>query len=280
MKWTGTKEIKVFVGRWIDENLSWLRDKTIIDVPAGNGFSSRLLKNAGSQVLAFDLFPEFFKEKGIDCHYADLGERIPLADGSVDGVLCQEGIEHVSDQIKAFQEFNRVLKTGGRLIVTTPNYSNLRSRLSYFLTESEYFGKIPAPNEFDSLWFTGAQGAAAPKIYFGHVFLLGMQRLRLFAKISGFRISEVYPTRVNNTALLLFPFAYPFIVLFNLQAYFRMKRKHGPAAAGAAWEVFRLGVSPSLLLDSHLFVVLEKTSDLVSCQKSLYRETAAETFVT
>lgn len=86
------------------------------------------------------------------CIKADLGKEIKLSNGTVDWVICQEGIEHLPNQIYLFSELNRVLKNNGRLIITTPNYSNLRAKVSHFLTESELYNKLMPPNEYDSVW--------------------------------------------------------------------------------------------------------------------------------
>jgi SAM-dependent methyltransferase len=43
-----------------------------------------------------------------------------MADGSADLVLCTEVLEHVSETERAFGELTRVLKPGGRMIVTIP----------------------------------------------------------------------------------------------------------------------------------------------------------------
>jgi len=45
---------------------------------------------------------------------------IPLPDESFDSILCSEVIEHVPDPILAIQELARLLKPGGKLIVTAP----------------------------------------------------------------------------------------------------------------------------------------------------------------
>jgi SAM-dependent methyltransferase len=50
---------------------------------------------------------------------ADLG-RLPLPDGSVDGILCEMVLEHVPDARGAIREFLRVLRPGGRLYVAVP----------------------------------------------------------------------------------------------------------------------------------------------------------------
>lgn len=45
---------------------------------------------------------------------------IPEADGSFDVILCSEVLEHLPDALKALDEFARLLKPGGKLILTAP----------------------------------------------------------------------------------------------------------------------------------------------------------------
>ena len=45
---------------------------------------------------------------------------IPVEDGSFDNVLCTEVVEHIPHPIEAIREFSRILKHGGRLILTAP----------------------------------------------------------------------------------------------------------------------------------------------------------------
>jgi ubiquinone/menaquinone biosynthesis C-methylase UbiE len=52
-----------------------------------------------------DLFPEYFNVEGLTCLRVNVMEGIPLESNSVDCVICQEGIEHFSDQLKVFKEF-------------------------------------------------------------------------------------------------------------------------------------------------------------------------------
>lgn len=257
MYFLGTKDIKAYVAKWIYETSAQLSGKIVVDVPAGNGVSTEQLHKAGASTIALDLFPDFFRVDGLNCLKADLSETLPLSSESADFVLCQEGIEHVSDQLKCFRELSRVLKVGGKLLVTTPNYSGLRSRVSYLLNESELMGKIMPPNEVDSVWFS--EGGDS-KMYFGHINLIGIQKLRLFGVLSGLKIKKIHPNRVNYTALMMFPFLYPFIVYFSWSAFRRLKRKKGPAAAAKVKECFDLAISPQVLLEGHLMVEFEKVS--------------------
>ncbi len=158
-------------------------------------------------------------------------DGLPAPDAFADFLICQEGIEHFSDQYRALKEFNRVLKMGGSLIITTPNYSNLQSRLSYFLFETEYLLKKMPPNEIDSVWMSDASDR---ELYLGHYFLLGIQRLRGLAKLCGFRIKDIIFTQASNTSVALLPFAYP-LLLFTAWWTYRnhFRRNVLPLTAGA-----------------------------------------------
>jgi SAM-dependent methyltransferase len=257
----GTREIKVHVERLLRRRAGDLEGRVVIDVPAGSGHSSRILQELGAEVRPLDLFPEFFKVPGLKCEKADLAAALPVADRSADWILFQEGIEHLPDQLQPLREMNRALKPGGTLIVTTPNYSNLRARLSYFLNESEYFKYMP-PNEVESVWMAHAE---TEQLYFGHVFNIGIQKLRTLGRFAGFEIARVHPTRISATALLLWVFSYPVILLANLLAYRRALRA-GPAGArtgkrGPFEEQLRLGISPGILCAGHLIVEFTKVME-------------------
>jgi len=50
---------------------------------------------------------------------------IPAPDGSFDAVLCSEVLEHVPEPTLALDEFSRLLRVGGVLILTAPFASNV-----------------------------------------------------------------------------------------------------------------------------------------------------------
>jgi predicted SAM-dependent methyltransferase len=55
-------------------------------------------------------------------------EMIPLADESVDFILCGEVIEHFDiDPMFVLIEFNRILKASGKMLITTPNCCSARN---------------------------------------------------------------------------------------------------------------------------------------------------------
>ena len=133
------------------------------------------------------------------------------------------------------------------------------------------------PNESDSVGRSNK--AVSNEIYFGHVFLIGIQKLRVLAKLSGFKIKHVQFTRLKTTSLFILPFAYPFIFLSNYFTYLKNVRKnkgYDKAFQKAVYkEVFKLSINVKLLLDGHLFVEFEKeknTNEVLNGLKSVHKE--------
>jgi len=243
----------------------------VVDLPAGEGHSSVLLRDAGADLHPYDLFPGVFKVEGLTCHKADLTTDLPIPAGFADLVLCQEGIEHLPNQHLALKEMSRILKPGGRLLLTTPNYSNMRSRFSYLFSESEMYKLMP-PNEIDSVWFSD-RNTGGSDIYFGHVFSIGIQRLRLLALLAGLKIHRIHHNRANKTAAVLLLLTYPFVLWVNYAAYRRAMRKRVDVEYETRKrifsEVFRLGIDPRILVEADQFVELEKVSDIDSALKEI-----------
>jgi SAM-dependent methyltransferase len=48
------------------------------------------------------------------------GNRLPFEEGSIDGVLCTQVLEHVADPEAFLSEISRVLKPGGGLVLSLP----------------------------------------------------------------------------------------------------------------------------------------------------------------
>lgn len=265
------RSIKYFVKQFIIRNAARLKGKAIIDFPAGNGITSRILMEHGAVPYPFDLFPEYFDVDGLICKRANIADRIPLNSHVADGLICQEGIEHFSDQFGALKEFNRLLKPGGLLLITTPNYSNIRAKLSYLLSESERSPSMMPPNELDSIWMNRQDITDA--FYFGHVYLIGIQKLRALARLSGFTIRKVHYTRAKTTSVLLFPLLYPFIVLANVISYSKSMKKNKEYDKKTKQTVYReilsLSINPKILVTGNLMVEFIKETEWNEVGKQL-----------
>lgn len=106
------------------------RGQRILDVGCGNGRDLPPLLEAGCICTAIDCSPEMIAEarKRLPPPHAALCEllvadatRLPFDDGEFDAVFSSEVIEHIPDWQAAVAEMARVLRAGGRLVLTTPN---------------------------------------------------------------------------------------------------------------------------------------------------------------
>ena len=147
---------------------------------------------------------------------------LPDTSESIDYTICQEGIEHIPNQLKVLEEFNRVLKKDGVLLITTPNNSHFRAQLSHFLFEAEIWKRMP-PTEIDSIWFSEG---STDKLYFGHLFLLGVQHFQSLITFTRFKTSRRIKTDIGNTSVIIGLLIYPLFVLFSLLNYISYFKKN------------------------------------------------------
>lgn len=126
--------------RLLKEHLSVTEDlagKRVIEIGCGRGgFACWLASQQprSSEIVAADFSPIavrkgklFSAERGltrIRWEVMDI-EAIAHEDASFDTVISCETIEHVPHPQKALRELSRILRPGGRLFLTTPNYMGL-----------------------------------------------------------------------------------------------------------------------------------------------------------
>ena len=65
-----------------------------------------------------------FSRPGVDLVIELETQQLPYENNTVDEIYCSHLIEHLSDPIKLIEEFNRVLKIGGKLTLIVPHYTN------------------------------------------------------------------------------------------------------------------------------------------------------------
>ena len=173
----------------------------ILELCPGKGNLTRALLDSGyGNIEALDINPEKFQIPEVNCHRGNLNDPLPFAEESYDLVIIEEGIEHLEYQYRFAAECNRILKTGGSLILTTPNIMNFASRIKFLLTGFYALAGRPS-SEFEKNWVIE------------HIYPLTFWQLRHILHTNGLFISMVATDHIRRSALiglLVWPLSYFF----------------------------------------------------------------------
>ena len=162
LPWTGERFIPSLGGQIRHEHLhryalclEIVRDRDVLDIACGEGYGSAILAKTARSVVGVDI-----AEQAVDHArraYGDLrglrfaagrADAIPLPDASVDVVVSFETIEHHDRHEEMLAEIHRVLRPGGRLVISSPD----RPVYSASATErNEYHVKELDRAEFEAL---------------------------------------------------------------------------------------------------------------------------------
>jgi arsenite methyltransferase len=101
------------------------QEMTVADVGAGTGFMTFGLAPLVHKVHVLDGSPAMLENArrnlaqftNLEFHLAD-GQALPLPDGSVDVAFANMYLHHCPDPLAAMCEMVRILKPGGRLVIT------------------------------------------------------------------------------------------------------------------------------------------------------------------
>ncbi len=103
----------------------------VLDVGCGEGWFASELARAGVHVVGIDVAEEPLRrarerDPDLDLRLMEADGPWPMEDASLDAVWAGETIEHVADTVAWLSELRRVLRPGGRLLLSTPDHGRLR----------------------------------------------------------------------------------------------------------------------------------------------------------
>lgn len=226
----------------------------VADVGAGEGFFSKkvgdYLNSAGRDprelLAACDLFPEFFRYRGVECDPVTASGRLPYPDNTFDVVCSLEVIEHLEDQFLFTRELHRILKPGGIAVISTPNVLNINSRLR---TLHSGFAVL-----FDPLPLSSKD----PVHTAGHIHPISWYYLAYMLARAGFDDPSVEYDRFKNSARGLLSFAGWYVGLGNW--FFRRRlHKRNPQVEHENQRILSALNSYHMLISRSIIAVARKT---------------------
>ena len=115
----------------------------ILDIGCGGGNLASLLQNIGHKVIGVDASDRAIQEsknKGIECVKGDTA-HVPFIDQTFDVLISSQNLEHLYSPSTALENYNRLLRASGKIIIATPNADSLVHKLF----GKYWFGGISAP---------------------------------------------------------------------------------------------------------------------------------------
>jgi ubiquinone/menaquinone biosynthesis C-methylase UbiE len=115
----------------------------VLDLGCGAGRFVAALRDHGADAVGVDLAEGALERARRNVPGVEfLATTAELPDSSVDLVWCSEVLEHVPDTAGLLSEARRVLRTGGRLLVTTPSHDVPRRVLLALLRWEPHFDPL------------------------------------------------------------------------------------------------------------------------------------------
>jgi SAM-dependent methyltransferase len=128
--WSETYDTDQNFTRDLDETvtrmtLDGFRCDTILEIGCGTGKNTNMLAQLAKTVLAIDFSPGMIAKAVVRIQadnvlftMADITRQWPLADGSIDLVVCNLVLEHIDDLRFIFAETRRILAESGKFYIS------------------------------------------------------------------------------------------------------------------------------------------------------------------
>lgn len=104
----------------------------VLDVGCGRGVLLNNLAELGYEAWGTEISAEACRgvDPSVNVRIADSLRLAELGESLFDGIVIWHVLEHLADPAETIREAWRLLKPGGRLIVSVPNYGSLQARLA------------------------------------------------------------------------------------------------------------------------------------------------------
>jgi 2-polyprenyl-3-methyl-5-hydroxy-6-metoxy-1,4-benzoquinol methylase len=116
--------------------------KRVLDIGCSSGYLARPLVARGCTVVGIEQDPVAAEQAREVCTEVLVGDaetlELPFEPASFDVVLCGDLIEHLRDPERFLARVRPLLRSDGRLVLTTPNVANWANRLGLLVGRWRY----------------------------------------------------------------------------------------------------------------------------------------------
>lgn len=141
----------------------------VLEIGTGSGYGIEVVAPHAQQFTTIDKHrpsDEIIQGENVEFKQASV-PPLPFKDGEFDCVISFQVIEHIKNDQRFVDEVYRVLREGGKFIVSTPNISMSLTRNPWHVREytKEQFSKLLS-TKFNSITAMGVEGDEAVMAYY------------------------------------------------------------------------------------------------------------------
>jgi 2-polyprenyl-3-methyl-5-hydroxy-6-metoxy-1,4-benzoquinol methylase len=162
---------------WLDEFEPYRQSNRLLDVGCGRGWFLIEAQKRGWQVYGTEFSASavaLCQQQGIEMHHGPLGQ-VPYSAGFFDVITSIEVLEHTTTPMADMAQMHKLLRTGGLLYCTTPNFNALQR---YYLKADYDIIEYPE-----------------------HLFYFTKKTLNRMARAQGFRCKRFLSTGISISRL-------------------------------------------------------------------------------
>ena len=164
-------------------------DRVVLDIGSGAGNMAHHLAHYGSVIgLDYSERPLAVAAQRALTVCQGSGNKLPIGDDQIDLIALLDTVEHIDDEFGVFDECLRVLKPGGKLIVTVPAFMWL---WSYNDEINDHERRYTVPELSQKLRLSGYQ---VKRISYNNFFL--------FPAIAGIRLLRPYDPELESPHIM------------------------------------------------------------------------------
>lgn len=179
----------------------------IVDIGSGMGGTSVAMALDGAYVVASEFNPAYCRITQLRARRYDLalpvvnatGEAMPYQSDSFDMALCWDVVEHVDDAERLIAELGRVVRPGGRVLLTVINRLAWRDP-HYHLVGLNYLPRSIAERLIEWRGRSKADSALQDKQRLSEMHYFTLGAFRALAREHGFEVWDIREERLRQGA--------------------------------------------------------------------------------
>lgn len=161
-----------------------------LDIGCNPRMTKLISKKTSSRAIGINIIPDGMDPDG-EWTICDIESGLPFVNNSFDLIFCGDVIEHTFDTDYFISEIYRILRSGGYLILTTPNLASLWNRIFLLLGYQPHTFGVSVKKSYGNPFLKWDR-------FCGHTKVFTYKSMKEFLKDNDFEILKISGEFIHN----------------------------------------------------------------------------------